>query len=912
MRPGSQGMFAPRHSLAAFAIALAGLTAAGCRDINGPDPARAPHGALAAKSGLPKALPLRLDETFRAVAGAPLVACSPELSVPSRLAAEGVIAPHMGRTKSVLTVLSCEINNGKPIISVSDTVAGASGDSLSGYWLITISNIKSGKATLELEILFLSGSGWFDNTIGQATGSGVMDVASGSGSYSATGTISPREDGQAGGPLIAPQTITAGAEFACGLAASGTAYCWGRNQYGQLGDGTTTNRVVPTPVAGGIIFTQISAGGTHVCGLTPSRFTYCWGVNDHGQLGTGDVTTHPTPTLVSGGHLFAQISAGFAHTCAADTTGAGYCWGSNADATLGDGSRTDRHAPTAVKGGLSIKIVDAGGHHTCALTTTGSAYCWGANQYGQLGDGNTLSHTTPSAVVLEKTYAQISAGLDFTCGIEASSLLAFCWGRDNTYQLGDGNQTDRDFPGVAGGGGVHFSRISAGNDHACGVGTDGVAYCWGSAPGNGYSTAQSWPIPLPGSSAHNDRYKQVAAGTNFTCALSSAAVGYCWGLNAFGQLGSGSTNPNAGEPFQVSSDVPGGLRFAMISGGDINTCGMTSIGAVYCWGANLYGQVGDGTTTERDVPTPVDGGFQFNDLSVGGFHACAIRSEGGQAMCWGYNASGELGDGTTDVRTAPTPIAGSLAFAYIRAGGSHTCAIVSGGAVYCWGDNDAGQLGDGTTTDRHEPTLIAGPYAFGVIATGRWHTCALTRDGAAYCWGNYGTGQSNSPVLVPSPDPFLSLDAGDKNTCGMTRTNEVYCWGSNGSGQIGDGTTDPVEIPKRVMVLNGTPLAQFGVGDDHICVLTATAGAAFCAGMNLYGQLGDNTTTDRHEPTAVYNPGNLVFGRIDGGRDHTCALSNGGAYCWGSNAYGQLGNDDNDKVDQHAPAVVTRLFFKTQ
>ena len=911
MRPGSQGMFAPRHSLAAFAIALAGLTAAGCRDINGPDSTRAPNGPLAAKSGLRNTLPLKLDETFRAVPGAPLVVCSPELSVPSQLIAEGVIAPHMGRTKSVLSVSSCDVNDGTPVLGVSDTVAGATGDSLTGFWIITISNIKSGKATLELEILFLSGSGWFDNTMGQATGSGVMDLASGTGSYSAAGTIWPREDGLPGGGLIAPQTITAGAEFACGLVMSGEAYCWGRNQYGQLGDGTTTNRNVPTPVTGGIIFEQISAGSTHVCGLTPSHSTYCWGLNDHGQLGTGDATTRTTPALVSGGHPFAQVSAGFAHTCAADTTGAGYCWGSNTDATLGDGTRTDRRVPTAVKGGLSIEVVDAGGHHTCALTTTSSAYCWGANQYGQLGDGTTTSRTTPSAVALGLTFAHISTGLDYTCGINSASLAAYCWGRNNTYQLGDASQTDRDYPGLVATG-RHYSQISAGNDHACAVGTDGVGYCWGNGPGNGYPTAQIWPMPLPGSSTHNDRYKQVAAGTNFTCAISSGAVGYCWGVNPYGQVGSGGTSPYVGEPVQVSSDVPGGLRFALISGGDINTCGMTSIGTAYCWGANLYGAVGDGTTTERDVPTRVAGGLQFKDLSVGGFHACALRADGGQAVCWGYNVSGELGDGTTEVRAVPTPVAGALSFAYIRAGGSHTCAIVSGGALYCWGDNEAGQLGDGTTSDRHEPTLVAGPYAFGVVATGRWHTCALTRDGATYCWGNYGTGQSTSPVLVPSPQPFMSLEAGDKNTCGITRTNEVYCWGSNGNGQIGDGTTEPVEIPKRMMVLNGTPLAQFGVGDDHVCVVTATTGAAFCSGMNLYGQLGDNTTTDRHEPTAVYNPGNIVFGRIDGGRDHTCALSNGAAHCWGSNANGQLGNDDKDKVEKHVPAVVTRLLFKTQ
>ena len=224
---------------------------------------------------------------------------------------------------------------------------------------------------------------------------------------------------------------------ACGLTASGVAYCWGWNRYGQLGTGDNTDRKQPAPVTGGLTFTAISAGGDdHTCGLTSAGAAYCWGLNNNGQVGaaTSDNCSTPlggvpipcgfTPVAVSGGLTFAAISAGYGYTCGLSASGAAYCWGT--------GSTT----PAAVPGGLSFAAIttgSSGSASACGLTTGGAAYCWASNS------------TTLTAVPGGLSFAAISKGLDHTCGLTTGGV-AYCWGSNSLGQLGDGTQNPSSVP----------------------------------------------------------------------------------------------------------------------------------------------------------------------------------------------------------------------------------------------------------------------------------------------------------------------------------------------------------------------------------------------------------------------------------------------------------------------------------
>jgi len=301
-------------------------------------------------------------------------------------------------------------------------------------------------------------------------------------------------------------SVSAGFYHTCGLTTAGDAYCWGRNDFGQLGDGSTTNHYTPTLVSGGLTWASLTSGYLHTCGVTTAGDAYCWGGNDWGQpiIGDGSTTNRYTPTLVSGGLTWGSLTSGSQHTCGVTTAGEAYCWGYNGDGQLGDGTTTDRSIPTLVSGGLTWASLSGGSgtYHTCGVTTAGDAYCWGLGSYGRLGTGSTTNHHTPALVSGGLTWGSISPGRDHTCGVTTGGD-AYCWGEGADGKLGNARDTDRYAP-VLVSGGLTWGSITTGRFHACGLlKSIGVGYCWGSNPygelGDQTNTSSSVPVRVGGS-----------------------------------------------------------------------------------------------------------------------------------------------------------------------------------------------------------------------------------------------------------------------------------------------------------------------------------------------------------------------------------------------------------------------------
>jgi alpha-tubulin suppressor-like RCC1 family protein len=380
-------------------------------------------------------------------------------------------------------------------------------------------------------------------------------------------------------------------------------------------------------------------------------------------------------------------------------------------------------------------------------------------------------------------------------------------------------------------------------------------------------------------------FRQVSVASNHTCGVTTDDRAYCWGDNTYGQLGTGSSagpetcSDASGAPCSTRPvAVTGGLRFHQVSvggGGDESyTCGVTTDDRAYCWGDNTDGQLGDGTTTSSPSPVAVAGGRRFRQVRTGGNHTCAVDPFDA-AFCWGDNSAGKIGDGTTTDRRTPVRVLAGLRFRQLTAGGSHTCGATTGDRAYCWGWNALGQLGDRTTTDRARPTPVAGGLRFRQVSAGGNHNCAVTRDDQAYCWGKNRFGQlgngtrvgpetcqlfggnpcSTKPVAVLRDLPFRAVSSGNDYTCGVTTTSIAYCWGRNLQGQLGDGTQYNTRV-RPVAVLGGLQFRAVSGGAPFgrsTCGVT-TDGAAYCWGSNHFGQLGDWTTTSHLTPTAVAGP----------------------------------------------------------
>ncbi|MGQ0846315.1 MAG: RCC1 domain-containing protein [Sporichthyaceae bacterium] len=354
-------------------------------------------------------------------------------------------------------------------------------------------------------------------------------------------------------------TVATGFFHACGITRDASMACWGWNNFGQLGSGTTAPSRIPVEVQGlGAKVASISLGGYHSCAVLVTGAATCWGMNGNGALGDGTLESKPLPLVPEGlGAGVTSLAAGYTHTCAV-VSGAAKCWGLNYHGQLGDGSTTGSLTPIAVKGLSDVASLSAGEQHTCAVLTDGSAKCWGDNTHGQLGDGSYTDRLVPTAVDgLTDGAKSISAGMNHTCArVEvADHVGAKCWGRNASGQLGNGTATLKGLAKPVEVEGLpadqNVSSVEAGGGHSCASLADGSGWCWGfnesGQVGDGSWDGRVSPTPVRGLTAG---VKQISAGAQFSCALVLGGQVSCWGSNRRGQLGN-SGDQSLNEPGTV-------------------------------------------------------------------------------------------------------------------------------------------------------------------------------------------------------------------------------------------------------------------------------------------------------------------------------------------------------------------------
>jgi len=770
--------------------------------------------------------------------------------------------------------------------------------------------------------------------------------------------------------------IASGKDHVLVLLSDGTVKAFGSNSRGQLGDGSTTDRTSPVAVSGVTNIVAIAAGRDHSLAVKNDGTLHVWGANDVGQLGDGTTTDRTSPTQVSSFTDAAAVFSGSAanHSLVLKSDGTAWAFGRNAEGQLGDGTASDRTSPVQMSGLTNVLALAAGEGHTLILRTDGTVYSTGRNDSGQLGDGTTTARDTAAQVSGLSSIVAIAAGQDHSLALKDDGSV-FGFGENQDGQLGNGTTDDVLSPVTLSGSGfswqagtpvigtpagtyqadqsVTLTSASAGatihyttngidpTDSDASVSNGGSvlvsdpatlkarACAGGSSPSNvaaatyafkpATPTAQpaagTWAGPLPvtlqtATTSSTIRYTTDGSEPTGSATLYAAPLS----LAASGTVRAKAFRANWQDSDELSAAYT--IQQAGIAAGNFHSLAVLPDGSAWAWGGNGNGQLGDGTTTQKRVPTAVSGLSTGVVAVTAGEYASYALLVDGSVKSWGWNQNGRLGDGTTTQRTTPVTVGASVpafvGLTRVSSQVSHALALKSNGQVYAWGLNTNGGLGDGSATQRTSPVLVSGISTATSIAAGKLFSLVLKSDGTVWSFGLNANGQlgDNSttqrltPVQVSGLTNVVAIAAGYTHGLALKSDGTVWAWGKNANGQLGDGSTTQRLTPVQVGGGLGGVVAI--AATENVSIFLKSDGTLWATGYNGSGQIGDGTTTQRTSPVAVLQVANGV--QIAGDLNHVLAITeNGEIWSWGSGTQGEIG--DGASSNRSTPVKAAEAGF---
>ncbi|HEX8514627.1 MAG TPA: T9SS type A sorting domain-containing protein [Bacteroidia bacterium] len=668
----------------------------------------------------------------------------------------------------------------------------------------------------------------------------------------------------------------------------GTLWSWGFNYWGQLGDGTTTERHSPVQIGTDNKWVNISMGQAFSFGLKSDGTLWAWGRNEYGHLGDGTVINRHSPVQVGSDNKWISISSGTSHCLGIKSDGTLWSWGLNLSGQVGDGSTTERHNPVQIGTANNWTSVFGGGDRSFALKSDGTLWAWGENYWGQLGDGTNADKTSPVQIGTDTKWTRISNGNTHTLGLKSDGTL-WAWGYNITGALGDGTTTNRNNP-VQIGTANNWVDVSAGWGHSLALKSDGSLWSWGYNASGELGNGTGPGINAPARVGTDNNWVTITTGHSYSLGSKSNGTLWAWGDNSNGQLGDG-TIINRSTPVQISI-VPN--AWVTVDGGGSHTLGVKSNGSLWSWGNNNSWQSGDAIYTQRSFLIQIGTDLNWVGIKGGKNHSLGLQSDG-SLWAWGNNSYGQLGVGDTLSRTNPVQVGTEQSWSSIAAGENHSLGLKANGTLWSWGDNTYGQLGDATTTTRTSPVQVGTDNKWISIATGSYHSLGLKANGTLWAWGNNSGGQLGNgtvineltPVQVGIENKWISIASDSVHTLGMKSDGTIWAWGNNNLGQLGDGTTLMRTSPLQIGT--DTKWLLIETGNFHSLGLQSD-GNLWTWGGNGKGELGDGTYIFKTSPAQIGTNNDWVA--LAGGGHHTIALkSERNQFCsTGFNSNGQLGD----------------------
>jgi alpha-tubulin suppressor-like RCC1 family protein len=691
--------------------------------------------------------------------------------------------------------------------------------------------------------------------------------------------------------------VSSGRDHTAAIKTDGTLWTWGSGTFGRLGTNDLTNRSTPvTTFAGGTNWKQVSSGNNHTAAIKTDGTLWTWGYGGFGRLGTNDTTNRFTPvTTFAGGTNWKQVSSGDRHTAAIKTDGTLWTWGRGNYGLLGTNDTINRFTPvTTFAGGTNWKQVSSGDFHTAAIKTDGTLWTWGYNSSfspGALGTNDTISRSTPVTTFAGGTnWKQVSSGGRHTAAIKTDGTL-WTWGRGNTGELG--RIVDALTPVTTFAGGTNWAdtpttepedlyTLSAGGNHTAAIKTDGTLWTWGRGNygelGTNNTISRSTPVTT---FAGGTNWKQVSSGRDHTAAIKTDGTLWSWGYGGSGQLG---TNDIINRSTPVTT-FAGGTDWKQVSTGYLHTAAIKTDGTLWSWGYGGFGQLGTNDTTTRSIPvTTFAGGTNWKQISAGGFHTAAIKTDG-TLWTWGNGNAGGLGtNDTTDRSTPVTTFTGGTNWKQVSAEGyAHISAIKTDGTLWTWGYGSFGILGNNNTTDRSTPvTTFAGGSSWKQVSSGFYNTTAVKTDGTLWVWGyNYGNlgtndiTQRNTPVTTfAGGTNWKQVSSGRDHTIALQDdgvNKELYVFGLNDNGQLGTNIILN-QIPGEVFgnATNWKQVSSGSASNSHTAAIK-TDGTLWTWGYGSFGRLGSNDTNPRNTPVTTF-AGGTNWKQVSAGDAHTTAI----------------------------------------